>query len=106
MSTKTTVPELIDPDVLQRAADVLRVLAHPARLRIVELLLIERHRVADLADALDLAPNAVSQHLNLMKAHGLLAAERDGRKVHYRVINPHAGNVIDCIRRHGGGKQT
>jgi len=92
--------------VLEQAAAVLRVLAHPHRLGIVELLMIQRHTVGELAEALGLAPHAVSQHLNHMKAFGILDSQRHGREVYYRVANPNAVNVIECIRRHGDGKQT
>ncbi len=96
-------PAPIPADALQAAARCLRVLAHPDRLRIVEQIdLHKKVRVGDLAQTLDLAPNAVSQHLNQMRAHGLLAPRREGREVFYRITNPHVTNVLRCIRRHAG----
>lgn len=94
----------IPAPVLAEAARVLRVLSHPDRLRLVELLMAERHTVGELADATDLAPNAVSQHLSGMRAHGILAVERDGRAAYYRVANPNARHLIRCIRKHGCGR--
>jgi DNA-binding transcriptional ArsR family regulator len=91
-------------DVLERAAGVLKVLAHPHRLRIVELLSDKRLTVGQLTNELGLAPNAVSQHLNMMKAHGILESRRDGRNVYYRVVNPNARTVLGCIRRHACDK--
>lgn len=91
-------------EVYEEAARVLRVLAHPHRLKIVELLLARRHTVGELAERLDLPANAVSQHLSGMRAHGILDVERDGRAAHYRVVNPNATNVIRCIRKHGCGR--
>jgi len=85
---------------LEKAADVLRVLCHPHRLKIVELLLRDRLTVGELAEQLDLAPNAVSQHLTHMKAHGLLTANRDGREVYYEVTSPQPAMILDCIRKH------
>ncbi len=90
---------------LEKAADVLRVLAHPHRLDIVQRLMRQRQSVGELAAALELAPNAVSQHLSNMKAHGIVEAQRDGRTVYYRVYNPNALNLIDCVRKHGCGRQ-
>lgn len=95
--------DLLPMPVLEHAASVLRVLAHPHRLRIVELLTGSRQSVGELAQSMNLAPNAVSQHLNNMRAHGIVSAERSGRTVYYRVDNPHAMNVLRCIRRHGAG---
>ncbi len=94
----------IPMQALEQCAAVLRVLAHPHRLKIVELLIEHDLTVGELAEQLDLRPAAVSQHLNHMKAHGLLASVRDGRQVYYGVANPHAINVIDCIRKHGAGQ--
>ena len=65
-------------DVLEQSAAVMRVLAHPQRLRICELLTTERVSVNGIAEHLRLASNAVSQHLNMMKAHGLVSCERAG----------------------------
>lgn len=100
MMSSHTQHELMDMASLEAAAGVLRVLAHPHRLRIVELLLEDRLPVGELARLLELAPNAVSQHLNQMKAHGILSAQRDGREVHYQVVSPHAKTLINCIRKH------
>jgi DNA-binding transcriptional ArsR family regulator len=86
--------------VLERAAAVLRVLGHAHRLRIVELLSGQDLTVGELAEVIGIAPHACSQHLNLMKAHGLLASTREGKRIHYRVINPNALSVIECIRKH------
>jgi len=90
---------LLPAEVLERAAAVLRVLAHPHRLRIVELLAPGPMTVSALVQRLGLAPNAVSQHLNFMKAHGILSSTRKGRSVSYRVVHPHALTVLGCIRR-------
>ncbi len=57
-----------------RVAALLRVLAHRHRLRIVELLDERPHSVGELAKTLRLALHVASQHLNHMKAHGLLAS--------------------------------
>jgi DNA-binding transcriptional ArsR family regulator len=90
----------IPSEVLERMAAALRVLAHPHRLRIVELLMDQDLTVGELAEALDIAPSACSGHLNLMRAHGLLASGREGKAVYYRVDDPSAANVIQCIRKH------
>jgi len=92
--------DLIPVEVHERAAAAIRVLAHPYRLRIVELLMKHKLTVGQLAGALDLAPNVCSQHLSLMRAHGLLRSTRRGKAVYYQVADPSASNLIRCIRRH------
>jgi ArsR family transcriptional regulator, zinc-responsive transcriptional repressor len=86
---------------LEACARVLRVLAHPHRLKIVELLMGGQLSVGELAQEVDLAPSAVSQHLSHMRAFGILGVRREGRTAYYYVDNPSAANVIDCIRKHG-----
>lgn len=100
---RVTLPkaEPIPAETLDRAAAVLRILAHPVRLRLVEILLMEPVPVHELAERTDQAPAAISQHLNSMRAHGILDARRDGRAVYYEVVSPNAGFLIDCIRRNG-----
>lgn len=88
------------PDrVLVHCSVSLKVLAHPLRLRIVDLLHERRHTVGELAEALAEPPAAVSQHLGKMKAAGLLDVERHGRLAYYRVTNPACLALLGCIRR-------
>jgi DNA-binding transcriptional ArsR family regulator len=89
-------------DLLERSAAMLRVLAHARRLQIVERLMAGRMSVGELAEALGMAPAAVSGHLGHMRAQGIVGPQRRGRVVHYRVINPNACNLIRCLRRHRG----
>lgn len=90
----------IPMDVLERTARVLRVLAHPHRLKIVELLAGGELAVGELAQQLEIAPNACSQHLTNMRAHGILDCRRNGKAIYYEVVDPNALNVLGCIRKH------
>ncbi|NOG55001.1 MAG: helix-turn-helix transcriptional regulator [Planctomycetes bacterium] len=71
----------------------------------VELMLSGPMSVGDLALAVDLAPAAASQHLNNMRAHGIVDKHRDGRAVFYSVIHPAAESLLLCISRYGDGRQ-
>ncbi len=95
--------ERIPSRVLQEVAPVLRVPAHPHRLRIVEILMLESVSVAKLASMLKLEPPVVSQHLAQMRANRIVTPHREGKQVYYEVINPNATNLINCIRAHGAG---
>ncbi len=101
---RTASPQAIADETLDRAAAVLRVLAHPVRLRIVDRLLGESIHVGQLADDLDLPQAVVSQHLAQMRAHEIVQQRRDRRRVFYEVINPHAEHLLACIRKHGDGR--
>ena len=92
-----TKRRLTDLESLKQAAECLRVLAHPHRLRMVQMLLQGDYTVGELAEACDL-PNAMaSEHLRLMQRCGFLASEKDGRKVFYRIVEPHLRSILRCI---------
>lgn len=90
-------------ELLARMAEVLRVLAHPQRLRIVELLQIEEEApVHGIVVCLGLPQAAVSQHLNHMKRAGLLKSERRSKEVWYSIADPSSLTILDCIRKKQG----
>ena len=105
MKAKSLYDGELPVELLQRMAEVLRVLAHAQRLKIVEML----QRDADapvhrIVDGLGLPQAAVSQHLNHMRRAGLVKSERRGREVWYRISEPSSLTILDCIRkRHDKG---
>jgi DNA-binding transcriptional ArsR family regulator len=88
---------LTEWDALKQAAECLRTLAHPHRLRIVQMLLQRDYTVGELAEACDLPSPMASEHLRLMQRCGFLTSEKDGRKVYYRVAEPHLKSIMKCI---------
>ncbi|MBS0205898.1 MAG: helix-turn-helix transcriptional regulator [Planctomycetes bacterium] len=93
----STASRLTDLTALGQAAECLRVLAHPHRLRMIQMLLAGNYTVGELAEACELPTAMASDHLRLMQRCGFLASEKDGRKVYYRVIEPHLKNIMQCI---------
>jgi DNA-binding transcriptional ArsR family regulator len=87
---------------LGEAAECLRTLAHPHRLRMVQMLLQGDYTVGELAEACDLPSAMASEHLRLMQRCGFLTSEKDGRKVFYRVAEPHLRNILKCIEERFG----
>lgn len=84
---------------LEQAAECLRVLAHPHRLRMIQMLLRGRYTVGELADACELPSAMASEHLRLMQRCGFLSSAKDGRKVFYEVAEPHLRNILACIEQ-------
>lgn len=89
---------LIDLERLSQAAECLKILAHPQRLRIVEMLLKDRYTVGELAEKCEIPSNIASGHLRLMQRCGFLAPERDGRNVYYTITEPCLAKFMACIR--------
>jgi ArsR family transcriptional regulator len=74
--------------IYQLQADVLKTLANPRRLEMAHLLADGPMSVGRLAERMALAQPNVSQHLALMRAGGVVEAERDGREIRYRLADP------------------
>merc|ERR1712137_167713 len=79
------------------AAECLKALAHPVRLRIVQMLLHGRYTVGELAADCCIQDNVGSDHLRLLQRCGFLVSEREGRKVYYQVAEPHLEQLMACI---------
>ncbi len=96
---------LLDLKALARAAECLRTLAHPHRLRMVQMLLAGRHPVGELAEACEIPSHMASEHLRLMQRCGFLASEREGRRIYYTVAEPHLASILACIEERFGPQQ-
>jgi DNA-binding transcriptional ArsR family regulator len=98
------LPKLTPLEALELAAECLKTLAHPHRLRMVQMLLRGRYTVGELAEACGIPSHMASEHLRLMQRCGLLHNEKDGRKAYYQIAEPHLANIMACVEgRFGGG---
>ena len=102
--SKTQQQQLIPLESMEFAAECLRTLAHPQRLRIIEILLDHEESVGELARACELPSHMVSDHLRILKDRGFLDNERQGRKVFYRIAEPAVGDIMNCIRKRFGAQ--
>ena len=90
--------EKMDPEAVNQAAEMLRTLAHPDRLRIVDALhAVGELPVCELTGYLGISQSATSQHLNHMRRVGLLKAERRGKAVWYSVADNRPIALLNCI---------
>jgi len=90
----------MDKKVAEHAAEVLKAVAHPVRLQIVELLEAKEMCVGDIVAAVGGKQAITSQQLNMMKDKGVLNCRRDGVKVYYRIENENVIKLLDCIYDH------
>jgi ArsR family transcriptional regulator len=85
-------------EALEQAAETLKMLAHPQRLRLIEILEREGEvPVFALVEETEFAQAIVSQHLNLMRRAGLLCSERRGKEMWYSICDPRALSILNCI---------
>ncbi len=79
-------------------ADLFRALGHPARIRILELLVEDERPVSGLLAETGLEPSTLSQHLAVIKRTGLVESSRKGNVVTYRVIDPSVEQFLAAAR--------
>jgi DNA-binding transcriptional ArsR family regulator len=90
----------MDKRSVEHAAQLLKTMAHPARLQIVELLQAKEMCVNEIVEALDSKQAVTSQQLSMMKDKGVLSRRRDGVKVYYHIEDKNAANLLHCINDH------
>lgn len=107
---------LTQPSVTNIKAKFFRGFSDPTRLAILETLREGSRTVGEIVETTGLAQSNVSNHLACLKGCGLVAAQRQGRYVHYQLSDPRiktilglsedlltevARGVYDCIRDPG-----
>jgi ArsR family transcriptional regulator len=80
-------------------AEFFRVLGHPARVRILELLREGERSVGELQAALDLDSSGTSQHLGVLRRLGVLESRKEGTSVFYRVRDPRTFQLLETARQ-------
>jgi len=83
--------------IAEHAAEVLKAVAHPVRLQIVELLETGEMCVGDIVEALGGKQAITSQQLNMMKDKGVLKCRRDGSNVYYRIASKNIIKLLHCV---------
>lgn len=87
----------MNPATRDRACDLFGALAHPVRLRIVELLVEGERTVGEVAGAMKIGQSGASQHLAQLARAGVLVVERRGTSRYYRVRGPRIGKILTLI---------
>ena len=88
----------IESDVLANAAEVIKCLGHPLRLRLLEALEHGEKTVTELQQDVGTTQAAVSQQLATLRARRIVDNRRDGTNVFYRIIEPKVTAILACIR--------
>jgi ArsR family transcriptional regulator len=92
--------EQVEFDKMQnfdREAEILKVLGHPVRLKIVAGLMSQTCNVKKIWECLQLPQATVSQHLALLKNKGVIEGRRDGVEVFYHVVSDDARRIVSAL---------
>jgi len=80
-------------------AQFFRALAHPTRIRLLEILVRGGRTVQELQEALALDQPIVSQQLAVLRNQGVVSAQKEGVSVRYALRDPLMGDLLDVARR-------
>ncbi|WP_353483587.1 metalloregulator ArsR/SmtB family transcription factor [Haliscomenobacter sp.] len=89
----------INPEKLEASSELLRALAHPLRLQIIEFIdQSDAINVNKIYNTLKLEQSITSQHLRVLRTTDLVSTEREGKFIHYRVDYDKIDQTVKAIR--------
>lgn len=83
----------------QAKAEFFRVLGHPVRIRVLELLCEGPKPVRDLLTEIDIEASSLSQQLSVLRRYGIVTATRDGSTVIYALAGADVSALMQAARR-------
>ena len=83
---------------IREASEAMQAMAHPLRLKILCLVGNQELSVLEIVEAVGTTQSNISQHLGVLRGHGLLESRRDGTKVFYRIPDPRVLKMIALTR--------
>lgn len=84
--------------ILDKSAEILKVMAHPIRLGIIEILILEGQlSVTEIYQKLDIEQSVISYHLKNMRLVNLVVADRKGTKIFYKVEHEQVHLIFNKI---------
>lgn len=78
-------------------ADILKAMAQPTRLKIIEFLRDGERCVCEIFPAIGEEQSNTSRHLNLMQSAGILSRRKDGLKIFYAIKHPEILEIVDTV---------
>ncbi len=88
----------INDENLQVSAEILRALAHPLRMKILEF--IDKHKtinVNKIYNTLKLEQSITSQHLRILRLADIVQTSREGKFIHYNINYPKVAHVVKAV---------
>jgi DNA-binding transcriptional ArsR family regulator len=89
----------LSPESLERAAGMLKAIAHPVRITIVGCLEDGKKRtVTEIHKQLGIEQSTASHHLGILKDKGVLASKREGKNTLYFLKHQNLKTILNCVR--------
>lgn len=83
----------------QAKAEFFKALAHPARIRVLELLSEREHAVSEMLPEVGIEPAHLSQQLAVLRKMNLVVTRREGSTVFYSLVSPQVAELLAVARR-------
>jgi len=85
--------------ILELKAEILKALAQPTRLKILELLRNGEKCICEIVPALNGEQSNISRHISLMQKSHLVTTRKDGVRVMVKVRDPEIFNILDRVSK-------
>ncbi len=90
----------LNPDQLEKAANMLKAIAHPMRIAIINFLDEgKKLTVTEIHELLKIEQSTTSHHLGILKDKGVLISQREGKNTFYSLKNDNLSSIVDCISK-------
>ncbi len=88
----------LNPDSLEKAANMLKAIAHPVRISIVGCLEDgNKHTVTEIYTTLGIEQSTASHHLGILKDKGVLSSKREGKNTWYSLKHENLKTILSCV---------
>lgn len=92
--------EGLTAEQLEKAANLLKAIAHPMRIAILKYLDDGRQlNVTEIHEHLNIEQSTTSHHLGILKDKGILGSKREGKNTYYYIKNEHLSSIIECVHK-------
>ncbi|NOY37006.1 MAG: helix-turn-helix transcriptional regulator [Chlorobi bacterium] len=88
----------LNPEQLEKAAGMLKAIAHPMRIAILSHLEEgKKLTVTEIHNLLKIEQSTTSHHLGILKDKGVLSSQRDGKNTYYFLRHDNLRQIVDCV---------
>ncbi len=88
----------LTPEQLEKAANMLKAIAHPMRIAILNYLEEgKKLTVTEIHELLNIEQSTTSHHLGILKDKGVLSSKRDGKNTYYFLKHSNLRQIVDCV---------
>jgi len=90
----------LTPQQLEKAANMLKAIAHPMRIAILSYLEEgKKLTVTEIHELLNIEQSTTSHHLGILKDKGVLLSKRDGKNTYYFLKHNNLRQIVECVRQ-------